>query len=77
MEYAFVIVMFFLVIMDIYLAGSKKSPLLGFIFAVVSICVVAAGQGMSADIPFFPLPNVLLGLTAIVTMLSAGLSIKG
>lgn len=77
MEYAYIIVMFFLVIMNIYLAGSKKSPLLGFVFAIVSICVVAAAQGMSVDIPFFPLPNVLLGLTAVVTIFSAGLTIRG
>lgn len=78
MEYSFIVFIIFLLIVDIYLAGSRKAPLFGFVFGIVSICVVAVtGSMTSTDLPFYPLPSVLLGLTAIVTLFSSGYSLRG
>lgn len=76
-NYTYVAVMFFMIIADIFFAGSKKAPILGFIFGIISICIVAVAAGYGSYIVFYPLPNVLLGFVAIVTLFSAGLSLRG
>lgn len=67
----------FMAIANILLIGYRKSPIINFIFGIVSICIVAVAAGYGSYIVFYPLPNVLLGLVAVVTLFSAGLSLRG
>lgn len=75
MDYAYLVVLFVLIMIDIALIGFKV-PLLGFLFATVSLSVVAASLSQSANIPYYPYPNVLLALTSVVLMFSSGLAFR-
>lgn len=75
MDYAYLVVLFVLVMLDIALIGFKV-PLLGFLFSVVSLSVTAASLSQSANIPYYPYPNVLLALTAVILMFSSALTFR-
>lgn len=62
MEYELILVMFILVNL---IAIKMKIPLLNFCIAVVSFFLVFLGAD---NIPFYPYPNLLLGLISVVSI---------
>lgn len=70
MEPLYIIVMF--VFLTLQLVTLKLGGwILPFLFGIFGLGFTAASLGVSADIPLYPYPNLLLGVTSIVVMLFA------
>lgn len=65
MEYVLIFIMFIAVNL---LSMKMKIPILNFCIAIVSFFLIFLG---SENIPFYPFPNMLLGLISIVSIIVA------
>lgn len=63
MEYVLIFIMFIAVNL---LSMKMKIPILNFCVAVVSFFLIFLG---AENLPFYPYPNMLLGLIAVVTII--------
>lgn len=71
MEFIFLI---FLILLNFALIIWPRVPILGFIVAIGTFCVVAVIGSNSAGIPYYPLPNVFLAFIALVLLFRSGLA---
>lgn len=70
MELIYIVVLFVFIMLQ--MATLKIGGwLLPFIFGIFGLALVAGSTAQSANIPFYPYPNLLLALTSVVVMLFA------
>lgn len=70
MELIYIVVLFVFIMLQ--LATLKIGGwLLPFIFGAFGLALVVGSLSQSANIPFYPYPNMLLALTSVVTMVFA------
>lgn len=76
MDLIYIVVLFVVVLLQ--LATLKLGGwLIPFLFGAFGLAFAAAAVGQSANIPFFPYPVLLLGVTSAVTVFYSAFTLRG
>lgn len=76
MELIYIVVLFVFILLQL-VTLKLGGWLLPFLFGVFGLAFAAAALSQSANIPFFPYPVLLLGVTSAVTVFYSAFTIRG